>query len=115
MRRNELGKRPAGREGLAAWYEALLERHAESGLSVAEFAARAGLSAWTLYQWRRRLSKGAKPQAASARLVEVSVVPAAVARGSGLAVELRSGHRIEVGGGFDDHELKRLIGVLESC
>jgi hypothetical protein len=115
MRRNELGERPTRREDLVGWYEGLLERHAESGLSVAEFAARAGVSAWTLYQWRRRLSEGMEPQAGLPRLVEVSVVPAAEARSSRLAVELRSGRRIEVGGGFDGHELKRLIGVLESC
>lgn len=115
MRRNELGECPTRREDLVRWYEALLERHAESGLSVAEFAARAGVSAWTLYQWRRRLSEDTESQAASPRLVEVSVAPAAEARSSGLAVELRSGHRIEVGGDFDGHDLKRLIGVLESC
>jgi len=117
MRRNELGERPTRREDLAAWYQSLFERYAESELSVAEFAARAGVSTWTFYQWRRRLSEGAKPQAASTRLIEVSVVPSAAAtsRSTGLAVELRTGHRIEVGGGFDGQELKRLVGVLESC
>jgi len=117
MRRNELGERPTRREDLAAWYESLFERYANSDLSVAEFAARAGVSTWTFYQWRRRLSEDAKPRAASTRLVEVSVVPAAAtaARSSGLAIDLRTGHRIEVGGGFDGQELKRLVGVLESC
>jgi len=43
MRRNELGERPTRREDLAAWYETLFERYAESDLSVAEFAARAGV------------------------------------------------------------------------
>jgi len=119
MRRNELGERPTRREDLAAWYESLFERYAESDLSIAEFAARAGVSTWTFYQWRRRLSEGAKPQTASTRLVEVSVAPVAAAtatsRSTGLAVELSTGHRIEVEGGFDGQELKRLVGVLESC
>jgi len=117
MRGNELGERPTRREDLAAWYESLFERYAESDLSVAEFATRAGVSTWTFYQWRRRLSEGAKPQAASTHLVEVSVAPAAAAtsRSTGLAVELSTGHRIEVEGGFDGQELKRLVGVLESC
>ena len=117
MRRSELGERATRREDLADWYESLFDLYAESELSVADFAARAGVSTWTFYQWRRRLAESVKRKPTPAHLVEVSVVPAAAttARSTALAIELRSGHRIEVGSGFDGQELKRLVGVLESC
>lgn len=101
---------------MAAWYRALLERQAKSGLSVADFAASAGVSAWTLYEWRRRLAGSGDGHDATPRLVEVSVVPSApTSMGTGIEVHLRSGHSLDVRSGFDDHELRRLIGVLESC
>lgn len=114
MRRIRLGERPSRRDDLAAWYRAALELQAESGLSMVEFASRAGVSAWTLYDWRRRL---AAPEVGDVppHLVEVDVVsPVPSGRGH-LAVHLRSGHRIEVPADFDDSGLRRLIGVLESC
>ena len=103
------------RGDLAAWYRALLARQAESGLSVTDFAATAGVSAWTLYGWRRRLAGNAGCQDDPPRLVEVSVVPTPTPMSTGMRVELRSGHCLDVRAGFDDHELRRLIGVLESC
>lgn len=115
MRRNSSVERPTRREELADWYRALLERQAESGLSVTDFAASAGVSAWTLYEWRRRLAGSSGGRDTAPRLVELAVVPASEPAGTGIRVDLRSGHRLEVRAGFDDHELRRLIGVLESC
>ena len=115
MRRNAIGGRPTRREDLAEWYRSLLERQAESGLSVRAFAATAGVSAWTLYEWRRRLGDTARYRDGAPRLVEVSVVPSSPPTSAGIGVELRSGHRLDVRAGFDDDELRRLIGVLESC
>lgn len=114
MERIRLGERPSRREDLAAWYRSALELQAESGLSVAEFAARAGLSAWTLHSWRRRLAEDGAG-GASPRLVEVDVVPRVPRGGGHLAVQLRCGHRLDVPADFDDSALRRLIGVLESC
>lgn len=115
MRRASSGGRPTRREDLAAWYGALLDRQAESGLSVTDFAASVGMSAWTLYEWRRRLAGSDDGRDAPPRLVEVAVVPASAPTGTGIRVELRSGHGLEVRAGFDGHELRRLIEVLESC
>lgn len=114
MRSIDLGERPTGRDERAAWYRAALEQQAESGLSMAEFATRVGVSAWTLYDWRRRLADGDAGDASS-RLMEVDVVPRVPSGGGHLAVHLRSGHRIDVPADFDDSRLRRLIGVLESC
>jgi hypothetical protein len=115
MRRGASAGRPTRREDLAAWYGSLLERQAASGLSVTEFAATAGVSAWTLYDWRRRLGDTATARETAPRLVEVSVVPASQPTGSGIGIELRSGHRLDVRSGFRDDDLRRLIRVLESC
>jgi transposase-like protein len=41
-----------------AWRE-LVARQAQSGLSVAAFCQREGISAWSLYDWRKRLGSGA--------------------------------------------------------
>jgi putative transposase len=42
------------RRGEQAWRE-LVERQAQSGLSVPAFCQREGISAWSLYGWRSRL------------------------------------------------------------
>ena len=114
MERIQLGERPSLGEDLAAWYRAALEQQADSGLSMAEFASRAGVSAWTLYDWTRRLA-APSVGGASPRLVEVDVVPMAPSGGMHLTVFLRSGRQIEVPAGLDVSGLRRLIGVLESC
>lgn len=111
-------ERPRKRSSLSRHYSALLERQAQSGLSLSDFAASVGVPVGTLYRWRRRLAAGAE-RPSRPRVIEVSVVPsspvAPVADPPGIAVDLRSGHRLDVRAGFDSGELRRLIGVLESC
>lgn len=86
-----------------------------SGQTVASFARQRGLSAWTLYEWRRRLqAKGRAAKALAPAFVPLHVKPeptSAVA----FQVELDSGTRIHVPGGFDEAELRRLVEVLSSC
>ena len=55
MQKMDLSGRPRTREELAGWYSAVLEEQASSGLSIAEYADELGVTATTLYQWRRRL------------------------------------------------------------
>jgi hypothetical protein len=117
MRRIDVGPRPAGRDALAAWYAEALDVQRASGLSVAEFAPRVGVSAPTFYAWRRRLA-AATPRELPAQLVELTV-----ARGSSpaaatgpMVVQLCAGRRsIEVPAGFDGAELQRLVAAIESC
>jgi len=117
MRRIDVGPRPAGRDALAAWYAEALDVQRASGLSVAEFAPRVGVSAPTFYAWRRRLD-AATPRELPAQLVELTV-----ARGSSpaaatgpMVVQLCAGRRsIEVPAGFDGAELQRLVAAIESC
>lgn len=117
MRRIAIGQRPSSRGELASWYSSILEQQASSGLSVTKFAEQAGVSAWTLYDWRRRLSSvaaGATPP--KVELIEVSIARSEPAGSGGMVVRLGDGHRsIVVPPGFDGDELRRLVTVLESC
>jgi transposase-like protein len=119
MRRIDAGRRPASREELAGWYSSVLEAQSRSGLSVADYAARVGVSAVTLYQWRRRLSTSSYDDHAPdrARLVEVTLARGRQADSAGvLVVRVRDGSRaIEVPRGFDSDDVRRLVTVLESC
>jgi hypothetical protein len=117
MRRIDLGGRPTSRDELAAWYSAALDAQAASGLSVAAYAERVGVSAWTLYQWRRRLSSSTGRRRRHANLVEVTIARPSRATGGGcLVVLVNEGRRsIEVPRGFDTDELRRVVTALESC
>ena len=100
---------------MSAWYGAILEEQGKSGLSVKDYAVRKGMSRWTLYEWRRRLSSVADAAAEKPRLVEVAIGPGET-RVADPVVRVCDGRRsIEVPCGFDSDELRRLIGVLESC
>ena len=101
---------------MSEWYAAALADQAASGISVAEYAARLGVSVPTLYQWRRRLGSLRRDIAdVDTKLVEVTLArPVPVA--DALVVRVCSGRRsIEVPRGFDDDDLRRLLTVLESC
>lgn len=116
MKRNDLQERPERREELAGWYAELLEAQASSGLSMADYAAEVGVTAGTLYQWKRRLADYAEFETPrSLGLVEVSVKRGPSERTASPFV-VRLGDRcVEVPQQFDDEDLIRLIGVLESC
>lgn len=120
MHKRSFGPRPQSREELAGWYGAMLEEHAESGLSLKAYAERVGISAWTLYDWRRRLgrdSDGGGPTEQEPTLVEVAVVTPAERRSTtGFVVRVNEDRRsIVVPPGFDGDELRRVVAAVESC
>lgn len=119
MRRDKTGGRPGRRDERARWYAEVLADQASSGLSVAEYANEIGVTASTLYHWRRRLTGQGEGDDRAPRpfgLVEVGIqVERALATAESLVVRLEGGRRIEVPGGFDGAELRRLVTVLESC
>ena len=99
----------------------MLEAQVASGLSVSEYARQIGVSAPTLYQWRRRLAEQATARRSegecAARLVEV-VLGGELRRIEPercLVVRLGRDRRVEVPPGFDSDDLRRLVAVLESC
>ena|SRR5688572_4538602 len=92
----------------------LVAEQESSGLSVARFARERGLSAWTLYDWKRRSRDQLREvRAERSRFVEVKLGTAAEA--PALVVETPRGLRVRVPRGFDEGELRRLIGALSSC
>lgn len=113
--------RAARTAALETHYAALLASHATSGLSLRSFAARHGLSAWTLYGWRRRLAvKPAQPQtsAREPQLVAVDVIDAGPRR-SGPAFEyelaLPSGATLRLPRDFDARRVAELLTALRPC
>lgn len=91
-------------------------------MTVAEYAEEIGISAATLYQWRRRLAPGSEaPRSSRAGfgLVEVTVGGAAAEpepdSAESFVVRVAGDRAIEVPRGFGDAELRRLVRVLESC
>jgi transposase-like protein len=103
---------PAEAAQLVAEYEA-------SALSKREFCRTHGLAISTLDAYRsgRRLGLAKRKGGAPARWVAVEVQaakpPQTTAVGSGLAVVLAQGRRIEVMCGFDAATLAQLLTVLE--
>ena len=119
MQETNVGGRPSCRSERARWYAKALEDQASSGLSVAEYAEEIGVTAATLYQWRRRLSaQGTDDPVASGPfgLVEVSVGGEVAPEIGGIyVVRLGRDREIEVPSKFAEAELRRLIRVVESC
>jgi transposase-like protein len=125
MPKVDLTQRPSSREGLERWYTAVLAEQESSGLSVTDFAAELGVTATTLYYWRRRLAAGSSQGRRPARsqgpkgLVEVtvdrSVALVATRITEPFVVHLGDDRSIEVPRVFDDADLRRLVTVLKSC
>ncbi|MDP2379401.1 MAG: hypothetical protein Q8M35_02730 [Pseudohongiella sp.] len=95
----------------------LLAEYEASGLTGQEFCGSLGLSLATLtrYQkWRREAGGETLPvnRWVSVELADAGPGPAGWT-GSGLAITLPAGRRIEVGRGFDAHTLAELLGVLD--
>lgn len=106
-----------GRTEREGYYEALLDEQEESGLSVAAFAEEAGLSAATLYSWRRRLGRSATRARGSNGLLEVCVSgDEGSGEASGRMILTVAGEtRIELEADFVESALERLLGVLDRC
>lgn len=117
MSKIDVDRRPKSRGELAAWYSAALSAQASSGLSMAKFAARVGVGAPTLYQWRRRLEASGGSGRGRPKLVEVTITGSGNrAKDEGLVVRLCDGRRsIGVPRDFDGDDLRRLVTVLEGC
>jgi transposase-like protein len=112
---------------------ALLEKWKRSGLPLARFAAREGITQKTMYRWRRRLRVGddrvrrGRPPVASVgggegeRLQAASIfteVSAAVRTASAAVtfeVVLRSGTTVRVPAHFDPGALSLLLQTLRGC
>lgn len=105
-----------------------IERLRDSGLTLKEFAAEAGVNAQTLAWWRYRLRADAKKArgrplaptrrpptrpAEPATTPPVTFVELAPTPSTPLSVVLASGREIRVPVGFDAATFTRLLGILE--
>lgn len=101
----------------AAQIEQLVADYEGSGLSGEEFCRGHGLSRATLARYRKRRAQTKAAPESRWLAVEWSGggEGSETGAGSGLAVAVRGGRRVEVGCGFDAGTLTRLLSVLERC
>jgi hypothetical protein len=93
----------------------LVSEFLSSGISQDEFCDKRGISRSALYRYLKK-QQGLEKPAMAAQLVPVELVDIrrrSMNGGSGLAVVLPRGRKIEVGEGFDASTLERLLRVLE--
>jgi len=104
------------RNSLADYYRELLEEQAASDLSMTEFAEEVGVSAATLYGWRRRLADSAEVTEAQ-ELLEVQLTDGedAAQRRSPIVLTVDRRLRIELEADFDAGALERLLQLLSRC
>jgi len=100
----------------------LMDRWKASGLTQRAFAKQEGMAYSRFQYWRRRAleasrRKPAKRLAAPVQFDAVRVAPDAEAPCPSVTFELRtsSGLPLTVPAGFDELELRRLLGVLVAC
>lgn len=96
----------ARQTGVAAerlWRERL-ERQRRSGLSIARFCEREGVSTAAFYHWRRRLAPAAAESEPPALFVPVSVRPSA-----GVRIELPGGAVVHLPPEADEQLLRSCI------
>lgn len=87
-------------------WRGIVERWRESGLTLAEYARRRGISAVTLGHWKNRLQAGKVEQ-----LPFVEVSPVNVLGGRAPFCIERGKVRVEVPADFDGAALRRLLQV----
>jgi hypothetical protein len=106
--------------------ESMISRWETSGLSLRRFGLKEGISYSRLVYWRRKLRPGAtksKKRTPARSKAEVELVPVEVVAdekpSSSTAIQLTAwlpnGVAVDVPGGFDPQELRRLVEVLSSC
>lgn len=106
-------------QGGERYWQAHIGAWQRSGLSQREYCKRQGLQEWALSQWKGRLAKRCHP--APINFVPVVASKAPTATGAGdhsrlgqaeLTLVIDGGYRIEIGQGFHDGTLTRLLAVL---
>jgi transposase len=87
----------SARDRAAVWGERL-RRYERSGLTVAAFCQREGVSVPSFYQWRRRLTETSGRQAKAAPRLAASPAfqPVLLSGGGIVNIELPSGVRLEL-------------------
>jgi hypothetical protein len=100
----------------------VLKRWKESGLSLLAFAKREEVSYSKLQYWAAKLGGSKKKARKKVEAVDLAPVQLVPDRATGercgrepVSVWLPNGVSLEVPVGFDEGELRRLVGVLSTC
>ena len=88
-------------------WPAVVRAHAASGLTVTAFCREHGISRGLLYRWRRRCQDATVP-AAESGFIELRAVERP-APGSGVAMVIDGGWRLELEPDFDAGTLERVL------
>jgi len=94
-------------QGNSANWEQLISEQAMSGETIEAYCASRGVNHYTFK--KRKYAIVRKPQERADEFIEIGH------RVSVLTIKLKNGRVLEVGSGFNDSEVQRLIRLLESC
>jgi len=97
-------------EQRTAYWRAVVEKQAESGLSASAFCREQHLKVSQFYRWHRKFRDNDHQDRASSGFLEL--VPCKKQDGSGIRIRLRDGICVEVERGFDPLTLRRAIQAL---
>lgn len=97
----------------AARWRRLVAEQERSGLTPAEFAARRGFKAATLYWWRSRLKRADRSAPTIVPIAITESTSTIRAARADFELELAGGRVLRVPRGFDEQELARLLAALE--
>lgn len=101
------------RKGVESRWRELVDRQAESGLSVREFCSSQGVSEPSFYSWRRRLRECEEDGAPEAAGVDPFVSVKLREVGPPLEIVHPLGYRIQVRGAVDAAALRQVIRALD--
>ena len=90
------------------YWRSVISQQKRSGLSIAAFCRKAGISERSFYSWRRRLV-AQSGQAPAPQFVPISISPAAQAD---FEIRLPGGVSVVASSGFDESSLRRLLQVV---
>jgi hypothetical protein len=97
----------------------LARRWRDSGAKARVFAQEHGITAWTLYYWRKRLAREERPARRRRSTPRVRLAPvrlvASDGHGNDLEVILAGGDRIRVPAGISAETLRCVIQVLRTA
>ena len=110
-------QKPA-KESAAARWRKLIEQQRQSGLPVSAYCRERGLSAASMFVWKRRLRPAGAPSGRQTfkpvQVVSKTLRQSAEHQDGAIELRLRDGHHLLVQRGFDRQLLIELVQVLES-
>jgi len=102
-------------KGKEAFWRAHVRAQAQSGLTIGDYCKKQGVNYHTFRYWKQKLGKQALGRGMGPfPVIKVGRVHGGGSKGFDMRIRLKgSGHEIEVGRGFSEEALYRLIRVVE--